>query len=152
MQSQNYFQICQIYMHSQSNSYVHDWCLAKVAAQSSGWAELDELGPGTGDKGVQKCVIAWLCWRLLEANWCFSDFVCDTSAFTPSVPNLRVLLQKVHCTSNSWLGTAFNQLNSGCSSLHLLNLHFPTVVAEDFPFCWTSMDPCLLYASFYCMF
>ena len=28
------------------------------AAQSSGRAELDELGPGTGDKGAQKSVIA----------------------------------------------------------------------------------------------
>ena len=102
-------------------------------AKSSGRAELDELGLGTGDKGVQKCVIVCLRWRLLEANWCFSDFVCDTSAFTTSVPKLRVLLQSVHCVSNSLSGTAFNQINSGCSSQHLthLNLHFPRVVADS---------------------
>ena len=48
-----------------------------------------------------------------------------------------VLLQSVHCASNSLLGTAFNQRNSGCSSQHLLKIHFPVVVAEsaaeDFP-------------------
>ena len=71
-----------------------------------GRAELDEFGPGTGDKGVQKCVIALLHWRLLEVNWCFSDFVCDTSAFTLSVPKLRVHWQNLHCASNSLLGTA----------------------------------------------
>ena len=97
------------------------------AAQSSGWAKLDELGLGTG---VQKCVITRPCWRLLKANWCFSHFVCDTSAFTPNVPNLRVLLQSVHCASNALWGPAFNQLNSGCSSQHLLNSHFTIAIAD----------------------
>ena len=50
-------------------------CEAVDAEQSSGQAEMDKLGPGIGDKGKQKGVIAWLRWRLLEANWCFSDFV-----------------------------------------------------------------------------
>ena len=67
-------------------------CLAvrRQRCANTGWAELDELGPGTGDKGVQKCVIAWLGLRILEANWCFSAVVCDTSAFTTSVPKLRI--------------------------------------------------------------
>ena len=104
---------------------------AAEAAQSLGRAELDELGPRTGDKGVQKCVIVWLRWRPLEANWCFSDFVCDTSTFTPSVPKLRVLLQSVHCSSNSLLGLAFNELNSGCSRQRFFfYLHFPIVVED----------------------
>ena len=71
-------------------------CETSEAVQSSGRAELDELGPGTGDKGIQKCVIAWLRWRVLDASWCFSDFVRATSAFTPIVPKLRVLLQIHH--------------------------------------------------------
>ena len=33
--------------------------------------------------------------------------MCDTSAFIPSVPNLRVLLQSVHCASNSLSSMAF---------------------------------------------
>ena len=37
----------------------------------------------------------------------------------------------VHCVQNSLWGTAFNKLNSGCSSQHLLNLHFPIVVADS---------------------
>ena len=93
-------------------------CEAAEAVQSSGRSELDELGPGTGDKGVQKCVIAWLRWRLLEANACYSDCVCDTSAFTPSVPKLRDLWQSVHCASNSLWRMDFNQVNSGCLSQH----------------------------------
>ena len=106
-------------------------CRLTTRRQSSGWAELDELRPGTGDKGIQQCVIAWLRWRLLEANRCFSDFVCDTSIFTLSVPSLRVLLQSVHCASDSVSSTAFNQLKSGCSSQHLLNIHFHIVVADS---------------------
>ena len=73
--------------------------------QSLGRAELDELGPGIGDKGIQTCVTERPRLTLLEANWCFSDIVSDTTAFTPSVPKLRVLLQSVHCASNSLLGT-----------------------------------------------
>ena len=61
----------------------------------------------------------------------FSDFVCDTSVFTPSVPKLRVLLQSAHCASNSLLSMASNPPNSGCSSPHLLNLDFPIVVADS---------------------
>ena len=83
--------------------------------ESSGQAEVDELRPVTGDKGIQKCVIAWLHWKLLEAYRYFSHFVCDTSAFTPSVPNVTVLLQSEHCASDSLLSTAFNQLNCSCS-------------------------------------
>ena len=49
-------------------------CETAEAVQSSGLAELDELGLGSGDKGVQKCVIVWPWWKLLVANWCFSDF------------------------------------------------------------------------------
>ena len=92
---------------------------------------MDKLILGTGDKGIQQCVIAWLRWRLLEANQCFSDFVCDTSAFTPSVPNLRFLLQSMHSASDSLLSTAFNQLKSGCSSQHLLNINFHKIVADS---------------------
>ena len=39
--------------------------------------------------------------------------------------------QIINCASNSLLGSAFNQLNSGCSSQHLLNLHFPIVVTDS---------------------
>lgn len=44
---------------------------------------------------------------------------------------LRVLPQSVHCASDSLLGMTFNQLNVGCSSQHLLILHFPIVVADS---------------------
>ena len=90
------------------------------AAQSLGWAELDEVGPGTGDKDVQK--------RLLEANWCFFRFCVWHQHF---VPKLRVLLQSVHGTSNLLRDSAFNQPNSGCSSHQLLNIHSPIVVAAS---------------------
>ena len=85
--------------------------------------------------GVQnvydRCMIAWLRWRLSEANWCFSDFMCDTSTFTPSVPKLRVLLQSTHCASKSLLSMAFKQLKSDRSSQHWLHIHFPIVVADS---------------------
>ena len=44
------------------------YCEMAEVAQISGRAELDELGLGTGDKGVQKHAIALFRWRLLEAN------------------------------------------------------------------------------------
>ena len=47
------------------------------------------------------------------------------------MPNLRVVLQSVHCSSNLSLGVAFNKLNSGCSSQHLLNSYFPIVAADS---------------------
>ena len=99
-------------------------CLTAEAAQSSGRAELDEFGLGTGDK----CAFAGDFYMLTGV---LPDFVCDTSAFTPSVPKLRVLLQSIRWASDSLLVMAFNQLNSGCSSQHLFNLHFPIVVADS---------------------
>ena len=87
---------------------------AEFGLSRTGWTWINRVL--TGDKGVQKCVIGRLRWRLLVASWYFSNFVCDTSALTPSVPRLRVLLQSVHWASDSLLGSSFNQLNSGCSS------------------------------------
>ena len=53
---------------------IQQWCSkSEVRKQSSGRAELEE--PGAADTGEQKCVIVWLHWRLLEANWCFSECV-----------------------------------------------------------------------------
>ena len=37
----------------------------------------------------------------------------------------------MHCASDSLISTAFDQLNSGCSSQHLLNINFHIIVADS---------------------
>ena len=74
----------------------------------SSWTELDELGPGTGDEGVQKCEIAWFHWRLLKANWCF--FVLAFNQLNPGCSSqhlsivvadsaVEVFLELARCTA-----------------------------------------------------
>lgn len=51
--------------------------------------------------------------RLLEDNWCFPDFVCGTSAFTSSVPNLRVL--QIPQSKSFWKwGSDADKFRLGC--------------------------------------
>lgn len=72
--------------------------------------------------------MAFVCWRLFTATWCFSNFAWGSSAHIPSVPNLTVFLHYVQWALKSSFFIGFNQpLNSLFSSQWSLNLHFPII-------------------------
>ena len=119
MRSQNYFQKWQIF-YTQINFLQPKclWTVLKIQSTSAFnvgvelkmvWMQdgrgSEEFGSSrTGWTWNRNWWQVWLHWRLLEANWRSSDFVYDTSAFTQSVPKLRVVLQSVHCALNSLSG------------------------------------------------
>ena len=62
----------------------------------------------------------------VRACMCVCVRVCAHTR-TQTHTNTLFTLTKCYLTGTA---TAFDQLNSGCSSQHLLHLHFPTVVAD----------------------
>ena len=86
-----------------------------------GRVEQNRMGPGTGS-GVQRCVIVWCHWRLLEANWCFSDLCATPELSHRTCCRAYAVLRFIMRLLNNWFLII---------RVNILNVQFPVGGADS---------------------